>query len=297
MAASLDDLPIELKQLVAHNLESDKDLRSFALIARCTYAAVAGDNLSFWRKRFLQKYDPPRFAKEKPSRALNDLYQRFYQHYRKMLRRGCNFEHGGTSRKEKSCLLVLMDLITGKSRCVSAEMSDADARTESFSDKAIDLNGTATSKSMAAIEEFAHRSNLLKTMLKPQRTRVPSDMTPAYVAVLVTLSHLSFAVENDMPAPEHFGYGLSQRYVYATNEIQPVFTTEHGAKVNMQWVLHLCNFWKQNLQRKVESGDPFHTLHHYLPEHRPKGWSEQLKNGTRPLGKRWINAYGKSRAG
>ena len=168
---------------------------------------------------------------------------------------------------------------------------------ESFSAETVDANGSATSRNMMVIQDFARRSNLLRMILKPQHFLRQTDMTPLYMTVLVTLVHLWFMIENGTAVFETFAYGLSQRFVYASSETQPVVTTELGTRVNMEWVLHLCNFWKSNLTCEGSLGDAFRTLHDYPPEHQPRGCSSMVAMGTSPLGKRWINAYGESTSG
>lgn len=77
------------------------------LICQETYNAVNGDNLSFWRKRFLHHFDMLDYS------VSNARLKRMYQERRDTLRKGTVFKHGNR-RKESQCVEVLKNLLLGK---------------------------------------------------------------------------------------------------------------------------------------------------------------------------------------
>ena len=88
-------------------LESDRDLITYLSICKSTFVAVNADNLSFWRRRFLEFYEQPL---DFPSNVA--LKQR-YKNRRWALKHGARFS-GGTKQNEQAVLLVLRDLILGE---------------------------------------------------------------------------------------------------------------------------------------------------------------------------------------
>lgn len=97
---------------IASYLGSDKDICAFRLICRQTRDAIEGNNLSFWRMKFREKY--AHADKAKTSNA--DLKAK-YQERSKRLRRGVSegFRNQGHGKSEQKLLNVIRSLILGKS--------------------------------------------------------------------------------------------------------------------------------------------------------------------------------------
>jgi hypothetical protein len=92
-------------------LDNDADIANFNAICKATSFAIDGDNLSFWRARFREKFALMAGTKNK------DLKSK-YKRRAKYLRRGTGMQfirgHTGT---EKRVVAVLVDLIIGKCAC------------------------------------------------------------------------------------------------------------------------------------------------------------------------------------
>lgn len=104
--------PCQMNWAIASYLESDKDIVTFRLICRQTCWAIEGNNSSFWREKFVEKYDHS--DKMKTSNA--ELEAK-YQERSKRLRRGVSqgFQKNGHGSSEKKLLNVLRSLILGTS--------------------------------------------------------------------------------------------------------------------------------------------------------------------------------------
>ena len=96
-----------MNQRIAHHIEADQDLCAFRVVCKATRDAIDGDNLSFWRRRFLGTFEKATGYKS------NKAYKEAYQKRKKAMKFGADFKRG-SSRREKACLEVLRDLILGK---------------------------------------------------------------------------------------------------------------------------------------------------------------------------------------
>lgn len=89
---------------------------------------------------------------------------------------------------------------------------------------------------------------------------------------------------------EHFSFPDSQKAVYSSASVSPIFTGAYGLDVSMEYLLHNLNFWRYHMVREVE-----HTLYHpfdqLADEQRPRWWSSQPKQGLQSLGKHWKGSY------
>lgn len=103
-----NDLPIEILQHIAAQIEGDNDLGKYRFVCKATKESVDADNLSFWRRRFHERF-------EKSAVITNNAeFKRVYQRRRFWLKNGAIFKTGDT-RKEKECLEVLRELVVGES--------------------------------------------------------------------------------------------------------------------------------------------------------------------------------------
>jgi hypothetical protein len=102
---------------IASYLESDKDICAFRSICRQTRDAIEGNNHSFWRIKFREKYAPAEKAKT------NVDLKAIYQTRAKRLSRGASedFQLQGHGKSELRLLDVLRSLIVGTSTCFYKE--------------------------------------------------------------------------------------------------------------------------------------------------------------------------------
>ncbi|KAK5157203.1 hypothetical protein LTR04_005479, partial [Oleoguttula sp. CCFEE 6159] len=269
MADSFNSLPIELNKIIATSIEGDKDFCNYRLICHATNDAVEGDGQSAWRHRFLNHFDPPRFKHK--SGPPNTQLKALYQQRRKWLRRGTRFRMG-LSRAEGECLKVLRDLIA-----------------ESFSE---DLNtrqegARSTSRNLECINRFVHTHDLLHKVLCPLGQYEEKTPNPLLTTIQLLLTPWSLFLELDVPT---FSFECSQKAVYETAAQMPIFEGINSMDVNMDFALHVANFFKYHLTRYDE-----HTLFEYFKDlaecEKPKAWKGKLEDGAQKLGQYWKGSY------
>jgi hypothetical protein len=101
----------QLNQAIAHELDTDTDLARYRLICRSTNNAVDADKYSFWRARFRERFA---FKEGRSNIELKKTYMERQKH----LRRGTGLSFfRGHNRRESDAVMVLKDLIVGKSPC------------------------------------------------------------------------------------------------------------------------------------------------------------------------------------
>ncbi|KAF2691128.1 hypothetical protein K458DRAFT_382702 [Lentithecium fluviatile CBS 122367] len=265
---AFNKLPIELNKNVAHFLENDADIANFSAICRATNHAVDGDNLSFWRAKFREKYVLMTGTK---NRELKSKYKR----RAKYLRRGTGLQfirgHTGT---EKRITAILTDLIN-----------------ESWKG-AVHLgeHGEPQCLNLAALSKFVMNSWILLDGKRPPppKGNNPKGVHPALAAVRLMCAHFLF----DLGGARHniLGIDESQKAVYAPTNLAPLYISDKKNEVNMEWALHCLNFFLFHMKNpdasllhdKVEELDSFD---------RPSAWREPLKAGSYPLNKCWKGTY------
>lgn len=100
---------------IACFIESDQDLCTFYLLCRSTHDALDGHNMSFWRARFLSRFDKPDWTE-----CENAKYKEAYKKRRQALMYGARFDRALARhepydvKKATKVLEVLRDVIIGK---------------------------------------------------------------------------------------------------------------------------------------------------------------------------------------
>lgn len=270
MVGTFKVLPIEILQMIALHTTSDADLARFRLICVDTRNAVDSDGATFWRRRFLATFDPPRSESvegtlersTKRRKPVNQWYKGKYQALRMMLRTGADFRNAGNSAKENYYLVLLRDLAVD-----SYNQADGD------------------SKNIAQITRFLKSFGLLRTVFRiTQGNKTGLGLTNLYSAVCLLFTHHSFT-ENEM-----FSFDVSQQMVYACADAQPVITGPTGTQVNLIWLLHIANFFRYHLTRESE-GTLYSAFTALRVDERPRCWSSKLENGAQALGRCWKGTY------
>ncbi|KAK5007161.1 hypothetical protein LTR28_005618 [Elasticomyces elasticus] len=278
MAKAFGSLPYEINVEIALLLDSDRDLCTFRRICHETKNVVDGDKLSFWRRRFLTRYDKPRLSNKESKNALtaNTRYKVAYQRRQKWLRNGAYFVLG-TKGDERRCLEVLRELAI-----------------ESFASTTA-CNGS--SKNVHQITQFCASFNLSRSIFKPppRRYRKDAKPDPLLLTIQLLLIHISVDVGDHMPrglqnASCCYAFPTSQRFAYGSANDHPVFVGFNAQEINVEWVLHVANFFRYHLVTPAESTlYPFYELLDAMQK--PKAWQRELKNGEVKLGKVWKGCY------
>lgn len=87
-------------------------------------------------------------------------------------------------------------------------------------------------------------------------------------------------------------FPASQQIVYSHPETYPLFLDKHKTRVNINFLLHITNFFKYHMTQRQEATlfVPFQDLEENA---KPKAWQNKLEQGLRKLGNSWKGSYGK----
>ncbi len=90
---------------------------------------------------------------------------------------------------------------------------------------------------------------------------------------------------------QSYSFAYSQKAVYGHPNNYPMFLDKYRCLVNIEYLLHMANFFKYHMIRSEE-----HTLFQDVwaleEDEKPKIWTEKLADGTKQLGKYWMGSYG-----
>ncbi|KAF2131437.1 hypothetical protein P153DRAFT_421501 [Dothidotthia symphoricarpi CBS 119687] len=265
---AFNTLPIELNKVIAHELDTDKDIATFRLICRSTNDAIDADKYSFWRARFREKYA----AKEGMS---NKEMKRTYQLRCKQLRRGIVYDFfRGHKKREVDVLEVLKDLIL-----------------ESFQGGSqLDEYGRPYCKNQTHLLNFTLNSKmLLSDRRAPPPARGEKDtVNQTLGAVKLMCSHFLFQLEGTKHGV--FAVEESQRAVYMPTNTAPIYSGPELKDVNMDWILHCLNFFRHHMMDE-EVVTLFSAMEELSVTQKPSVWREPLRQGVQPLCRHWKGTY------
>jgi hypothetical protein len=88
-----------------------------------------------------------------------------------------------------------------------------------------------------------------------------------------------------------YSFEVSQKAVYESAKVAPIFHGFNDLQVNMEWVLHALNFFRYHMMRESENTlyVPFHDLSGLQ---KPLAWKRKLQDGSHKLGGDWMGTYG-----
>lgn len=89
-----------------------------------------------------------------------------------------------------------------------------------------------------------------------------------------------------------YSFAYSQKAVYAHPNDYPFFLDKHRYIINIEYLLHIANFFKYHMIRSDEQ-----TLYQDVgaldEDEKPKIWTEKLDEGPKQLCKYWMGSYGR----
>ncbi|OJD37688.1 uncharacterized protein BKCO1_60004 [Diplodia corticola] len=274
-------LPVELNQQIAFYIEYDKDLANLRASCRAIRDAI-DDGDSLWFKRFHALYDPPS-GFETSSPGYKALLRELYQKRARLLFHPTRFRIGNT-KKEKETLRLVAGLLNDSYNGPSTVRRVYDSGESKI-----------TCHNIEVFKTFVGRSGLIEHLFRPRPTRnhkANGNCDPA----TNKYSHALAAVQL-MCAPtilKHpgniYGFEDSQVWAYATIKTAPIFGGYNKTMINMEWVLHVMNFFKFHIGKSDENTlfDPFNSL---AASEKPSYWQGPLHNGPANLGVHWKGTY------
>ena len=158
---------------------------------------------------------------------------------------------------------------------------------ESYNGKSIvDSNGFLTCNNIEILKQYAMDTELLE-IFHPSKCSQKYNFGLAAVQLMCT----SLCFDADLGL-HNWNFNLSQKHCYMTAMEAPVFTNTNKTMVNMEWLLHVVNFFKYHATNEDEKTlfEPFQSLD--LME-KPGMWTRSVKDDGGKLGKNWKGTYGK----
>ncbi|KAF2804877.1 uncharacterized protein BDZ99DRAFT_543772, partial [Mytilinidion resinicola] len=264
--------PSQLNQEIAHHIESDKDLCAFAATCQETSNAVQSDGGSFWNHRFRARYALKAGSHD------NEQLKKKYQRRRKWLRRMSNisFEYGHTEMEVKS-LAVMSELIN-----------------ESFSGQALyDEYGRRTCRNLDELSRFIESSSSLSRInrVSPTGRGDVTDDTYNWTLAAIQLMYSHVLFDTNRLWNHVFAFEHSQKMVYASAVMQPMFTGMDRNYINMEYILHIMNFFRYHMMRDGESHALYEAYKELSALEKPSAWDRKLKQHDDHIGDDWRGTY------
>ncbi len=92
-------------------------------------------------------------------------------------------------------------------------------------------------------------------------------------------------------ACQTFSFPYSQKAVYGHPKDFPIVLDKHMRVINIEYLLHIANFFKYHMIR-IEESTLYYDVLALEDEEKPIAWREKLEDGVRQLGRHWMGSYG-----
>ncbi|KAE9976183.1 hypothetical protein EG328_002735 [Venturia inaequalis] len=228
---AFNNCPIEVNQMIALEL-SDKDVASFRLVCRASNDAVDSDFNRFWFLRWRQLFDDPNGAQPGDHAETKKEYQARMSKMPKTIQ-----FNTGLTKKEKSYLEAIKDII------IEAEPEVGD-------------DYKISGRNITALEHFVKSTNIMDVIFtrapKSARFGISQPGDELIHLVQLVLSALALRIEHRTV----WSFDVSQRMAYMSMLAEPLFKGPSGTDVNIDWALHVVNFFRYHALRSEEG-----TLH------------------------------------
>ena len=159
---------------------------------------------------------------------------------------------------------------------------------ESFTGEIYDDEfGRPTCRNLYALKQFVLSSRNFTDVnrLGPRS----ASLSPQLAALQLMCAH--FMLDEKIGTEDVYSFEVSQKAVYESAKVAPIFHGFNDLQVNMEWVLHALNFFRYHMMRECENTlyVPFHDLSGLQ---KPLAWKTRLQDGSHKLGGDWMGTYG-----
>lgn len=149
---------------------------------------------------------------------------------------------------------------------------------------------TTQSHNMDRLEAIVKATGLLECMFRcfhvGGKISVPS---PVLLTLQLVLTHLALTASTTSNIAKAWGFSDSQTLVYTHNSIRPIFKGPNSQEIDIEWTLHVANFFKNHLLNQHELT---HVLYDDLTaSERPQCWNKPVSTSPLKLGKHWKGSY------
>ena len=141
---------------------------------------------------------------------------------------------------------------------------------------------------MECIKRFVYSHSILNNLFRPTNARAHLK-SRLLSAIQLCFAHWSFDLQL---LPPTYGFPYSQFFVYSAAVRMPIFTSNSSLeKVNIEFVLHIMNFFKYHMTQKTENTlyDAYSAL---AQAEQPGPWRSKLREGCYKIGQHWRGTYG-----
>jgi hypothetical protein len=150
--------------------------------------------------------------------------------------------------------------------------------------------GATLSLNLQRLEAIVKDTGLLECVFRrPHVKGKKSIPDPDLLTIQLILTHLALTASPTSRIAKSWGFSDSQTLAYTHGSIRPIFKGPNCQEVDIEWTLHVANFFKNHLLNQQELT---HLRYEDLtaPE-RPQPWSKPLSTTPLKLGKQWKGSY------
>lgn len=143
---------------------------------------------------------------------------------------------------------------------------------------------------MDRLETIVKATGLLECVFRRPYVRCKKSLpNQALLVIQLVLTHLALTASPTSRIAKAWGFSDSQSLVYAQNSIRPIFKGPNCQEIDIEWTLHVANFFKNHLLNQ-------HELTHLryddlATSERPQCWTKPLSTSPLKLGKHWKGSY------
>lgn len=141
---------------------------------------------------------------------------------------------------------------------------------------------------MEHISRFINNHNLLSNVCRPVRNN--KKQNPLLLAIQLVLTHFSLTAEPDTARARAWSFSSSQQMAYLPSMERPILKGPSGLEVDVEWCLHIANFFKSHFLGKQEA--LYSAYNDLMDTERPQCWLKPLNKGSQKLGTHWKGAFG-----
>lgn len=143
---------------------------------------------------------------------------------------------------------------------------------------------------MDRLEIIVKATGLLECVFRRPYVRCKKSIpNPTLLIIQLVLTHLALTASPTSRTAKAWGFSDSQSLVYAQNSIRPIFKGPNCQEIDIEWTLHVANFFKNHLLNQHELT---HLRYDDLPtSERPQCWTKPVSTSPLKLGKHWKGSY------
>jgi len=146
------------------------------------------------------------------------------------------------------------------------------------------------SRNMERLEAIVKATGLLECVFRRSNVKGKRSIpNPVLLTIQLILTHLTLTASPASKIAKSWGFSDSQTLVYTQNSVRPMFKGPNCQEIDIEWTLHVANFFKNHLLNQ-------HELTHLRYDdltatERPQCWKKPVSPAVLKLGKHWKGSY------